>query len=103
MIEVLVAFSILMMLIVTVVPISVQIKKEQQKLSDRITVVATLYDELQQVIWHNSELTQTFTRPYKNRQLTFRFRPVNDLLQGCVEWTNVNFEKEKSCLYGYVS
>ncbi|WP_161493846.1 prepilin-type N-terminal cleavage/methylation domain-containing protein [Virgibacillus necropolis] len=102
-IEVLVAFGIVTMLIITVLPISVQLKKEQQKLSDRITIVTVLYDELQQTIWEKSELPISYKKQIKNKQVNFHFTTINDLMQGCVEWTNVKSEKEKSCLFGYVS
>ncbi|WP_404453003.1 type II secretion system GspH family protein [Virgibacillus necropolis] len=100
-IEVLVAFGIVTMLVVTVFPISIQIKKEQQKLSDRITIATQLYDELQLTIWSNSDLPKTYNKQFESKPLTFHFKTINNLTQGCVEWTNVKNEKEKTCLFGY--
>lgn len=102
-IEVLVAFGIVTMLITTVFPISIQIKKEQEMLSDRITINTTLYDELQQTIYGNYQLDKNYNKQLNNKQLNFHFTTTNDLMEGCVEWINVKHEKEKSCLFGYVS
>lgn len=91
------------MLIITIFPISIQIKKEQQKLSDRITIGTTLYDELQRHVWSTTPVMPlTYEKTLKNKHLYFHFTTANDyLLKGCVEWTNVKNEKEKSCLFGY--
>lgn len=90
------------MLIITIFPVSIQIKKEQQKLSDRIAIGTTLYDELQQRVWSTTFTTPfSFERKTKNKHLYFQFTSTNNLLKGCVEWTNVKQEKEKQCLFGY--
>ncbi|ASK63204.1 hypothetical protein CFK37_14130 [Virgibacillus phasianinus] len=99
-IEVLAAFSITTMLIITVLPLSIQIKTEQQLLADRLAIVTMLYDELQRHIWYE-DTNLSLYKPYKKEQLAFTFNPTNDYLQGCVEWINVKKKKEKSCLYGY--
>lgn len=102
--EVLIAFGLVTMLVITILPISVQIKGEQQKLSDRITISTTLYDELQDHVWSSTlTLPLTYEKKYKNKNLYFHFAITDNLLQGCVEWTNVKHEKEKTCLYGYPS
>lgn len=102
-IEVLVSFGIVTMLIITVLPISIQVKKEQQILADRLTIVTMLYDELQLTIWNQHEIPKTYNKYSENIQLYFQFTSKNDLTQGCVEWTNVKNEKEKSCLYGHIN
>lgn len=90
------------MLVITILPISIQIKKEQQKLSDRITISTTLYDELQDHIWNATpDMTLIYQKRLESKQLYFQFTKNNNLLKGCVEWTNVKQEKEKTCLFGY--
>lgn len=90
------------MLVVTIFPISIQIKKEQQKLSDRISISTSLYDELQDHVWNSTpDMPLIYQKKLENKQLNFRFTATNNLLKGCVEWTNVKQEKEKTCLFGY--
>lgn len=98
--EVLISFGLVTMLVITIFPISVQLEKEQQKLSDRIAISTTLYDELQDHIWNTSP-DMNYEMALQEKQLHFHFTTSNNLLKGCVEWTNVKQEKEKTCLFGY--
>ncbi|WP_430785288.1 type II secretion system protein [Virgibacillus flavescens] len=101
-IEVLVAFGIVIMLIVTVFPITIQITKEQRKLSEQITFTEILYGELQQHI-KNSDLVIPidYNKTMLNHDLYFHFEQENGLLKGCVNWRNVKQKQEKSCLFGF--
>lgn len=103
-IEVLVAFGIIIMLIVTVFPLTIQITKEQRRLSEQIIFTEILYDELQQHI-RNSNLVipLNYNKNLINHDLYFHFEQENGLIKGCVEWRNVKQKQEKSCLFGFLA
>ena len=50
-IEVLVAMSIILMLVATIIPINTFIKIGEEILQDRRDILFTLHDELQDAIW----------------------------------------------------
>lgn len=99
-IESLVAMSIVMMLVVTIVPIDILIKQERKTLQDKRAIVLTLHDYLQQMTWENDML-------YDEQQIIngvtvyFDYSLENQLIKGCASWDNVKQRKEKYCLYGY--
>ncbi|UJL44840.1 type II secretion system protein [Virgibacillus sp. NKC19-16] len=101
-IEVLVASSVLMMVISTVVPIISLITEHQSLLSDRRTFNYYLHDELQPYL-HQQEtaLPTNYSETIHNKTVTFEFQMVNELVKGCAEWQNVKNNNEVICLYGY--
>lgn len=101
-IETIASFSILMMIMLTLIPIVYQLKAEEAALSIRRDIPSVLHDELQKYLWENN-----FSLPIeKNKTLdgtliTFRYKMEGELLEGCASWNNAKQKNETFCLYGY--
>ncbi|WP_373892810.1 type II secretion system protein [Virgibacillus natechei] len=102
MVEVVVASSVLMMVITTVVPIISLITEHQSLLSDRRTFSYHLHDELQVYLYQqDTVLPNSYSGTIHNKTVTFEFQNENELVKGCAEWQNVKNNDEIICLYGY--
>ncbi|MBO1005850.1 prepilin-type N-terminal cleavage/methylation domain-containing protein [Pseudogracilibacillus auburnensis] len=98
-IETLVAMSILMMLVVTIIPIHTLMKQERKVLRDRRLIVSKLHDELQHMVWSNEEL-QHVSITINQRHVNIEFQLENELIKGCATWENVKQKEETFCLFG---
>jgi len=100
-IEVIVASTILMTVITTMVPIISILEKEQNILSERRVITHQLHDELQPYLWGDNLSSNTeFTKVINKQTVTFHFLKENDYLKGCVRWENGRKRNETVCLYG---
>lgn len=100
-IEVLVAFSLIMMLVTTFIPISSIIEKHTSILSDRRVISSKLHDELQKQLWEKKSLSsESVIIKVNKKAVTFFFTNENELIKGCAKWENVKNQNEKFCLYG---
>lgn len=100
-IEVLIASSIIIMLISTIIPISTLLLKERNVLNERQIFIAYLHDELQTVLFEEEGvLPQKSQKEVKQRMVTLSFVRDDQLIKGCIQWENVKKIKEKHCLYG---
>lgn len=101
-IEVLVAFSLIMLLITTFIPISTLLQQHTVILSDRRLISSKLHDELIVILADQEKnYPQSFVKHVSGRHVTFVFSAEKELIKGCGEWENVKNIKEKICLYGY--
>ncbi|WP_197431775.1 type II secretion system protein [Lentibacillus sp. JNUCC-1] len=101
--ETLVAFSIVLMLVTTALPVVSLLKRERSNLDIRLAVGNLLHDELQQHIFIPQEADFTpYNRNMQNKSITFSFKPTNQYIEGCATWINERQKEEKVCLYGYV-
>lgn len=101
-VEVLVAFSILMVIFTTFIPINSILQKNTVVLSERRIISSKLHDELQVVLWDKKiESMQSFTQLVQGRPVKFKFTVENELIKGCAEWENVKHDKERLCLFGH--
>lgn len=100
-IEVLTAFSIVMMLIMTILPIVSRLQQEEMILSDRRHISNMLHDELQSVIWEDLDhLPSPVKKTIRSHDVTFKFNRKDSYIKGCSTWKNVKERKEEVCLYG---
>lgn len=100
-VEVLVAFSLIMLLVTTFVPISTLLQQQTVIFSDRRIMSSKLHDELQVILWDKKAFSsETFTKQVNDKNAIFRFTREDDLIKGCVKWDNINNKKEEICLYG---
>jgi len=99
-IEVLVAMSILMMLVATIIPIDLLIKQERKILQTRRVISMKLHDELQKIVWNGGELEMKEIK-IGNRLVKFQFEKNHRLVKGCANWKNDRERQENICLYGY--
>lgn len=100
-IEVLVAFSLVMLLVTTFIPISSIIQQHTTILSDRRIISSKLHDELLKQLWEEKSLmSESFTENVNKKKVEFYFTIENELIKGCATWDNAKNKNEKFCLYG---
>ncbi|WP_167751332.1 type II secretion system protein [Lentibacillus salicampi] len=102
MIEALVAASVLMMVISTLVPLTSLLLNERENLQQKREMANELHNELQPFLRENKRpLPQRLQKTVDGDEAEFRFTAENNLLKGCVSWENVNDRANQFCLYGY--
>lgn len=100
-IEVLVSFSLIMLLATTFLPISSIIQQHTTILSDKRIVSSKLHDELLDQLWGKQNLSsQSYTKIVNKKLVSFDFIIENELTKGCAIWENAKNKNEKFCLYG---
>lgn len=99
-IEVLVAFSIVMMLVLTILPMISLIRQEEAILSDRRYISNRLHDDLQSVIWNTDPVPSTYSEIIRSNDVRFTFTKEQQFIKGCGYWKNIKKRAEKVCLYG---
>ena len=98
-IEVLVAMSIIMMLVATIVPIDLLLKQEKKILQDRRIISFYLHDELQEVVLGKAKLKHEQVM-VRNSPVSIEFKAEAEWVKGCARWTNAKQKEESVCLYG---
>jgi len=100
-VEVLVAASIILMMVTTLLPISLLLYQERLVLSDQRTIHSQLHDELQPFLWTEQlGLPVTYYKNVHSIQLQFIFEREGDFIKGCVQWENARKANDEFCLYG---
>lgn len=96
-IEVFIATSLIMMVAITFIPISNQLKNERAVLTERQNKISLLQEHLQLLI-----LRDAARIPSESilDNATYTFKEEDEFLKGCVKWINVKHVEEKVCLYG---
>lgn len=97
--EVIIAMSIVMILMASILPIHQLIETEQLRLKQHHLIKLALHDELQDVIWLNLPLN-TYEKTVANNKVTLSFTTEAEYVKGCAAWSNVQNKFEKVCLYG---
>lgn len=99
--EVLVASSIVLMLITTILPISSLLEQERVVLSERRALASKLHDALQPFLWNDQHLPFNYSDKINEVDVTFYFVYEGDDVKGCVNWENARDKIETICLYGF--
>lgn len=102
-IELLAAFSILMLIMITLLPTVYVLKKEERILSQRRTVHSSLHDHLLGVLHTDNFHPSAFQEEIGTFTVHFTFTRQDHLIKGCASWNNAKQMEETSCLYGYPS
>lgn len=98
----LVAFSIAVSIILTMMPTITLITVERQKLIDQKVISTALQNHLQTTVVDNSSpLEKRFSEVINNRNVNFSFHQTGHLLEGCALWKDVKANQAKFCLYYY--
>lgn len=101
-IESLVAVTLLMMMISTLIPITNLLIYEREILHQKRLFGNELHAELQPYLWDGQDSIPTeYFKTVNETKLKFIFLAENQLLKGCVEWKNVKNKTNQICLYGY--
>ncbi|WP_176447378.1 prepilin-type N-terminal cleavage/methylation domain-containing protein [Lentibacillus sp. CBA3610] len=101
-IEALVAASLLMMMITTLIPATNLLLNERENLRQKRYMINELQHELQPFLWEAShDLPHRFLKTVDGSEAEFRMTPDGKLVKGCVTWSNVKNRTEEFCLYGY--
>ncbi|GAA5415496.1 hypothetical protein Pryu01_00520 [Paraliobacillus ryukyuensis] len=93
--ELIVTFSIIMMIAFTIVPVFYQLSTEHSLLQNRVEIQSLLHDQLLNQSFQSSttEINHTFV------EFTYTFE--EPLWKGCAQWSNGKNNKESVCLYYY--
>jgi len=99
-VEVLIASSIFLSIIITLIPIAAIVKQEQNMLKIKREAVLMLHDELQDFLWKDTSLPATIERDVKNTQVIFHFEKEGKYVKGCTDIEARKGKQETICLYG---
>lgn len=99
-IEVLVATSIILMLVATIVPVSTLVQVEKKILFDRRIILLALHDDLQETIWGDRKI-ENKQQNINHHIVEIYYSVDNKLIKGCASWENEKKKEETVCLYGY--
>lgn len=99
-IEVIITTGIFFMAITIFVPILVQLKSEQNILSDRRHIAYDLHDALQFYIWDPSSTTEVYEKELQGKKVQFTFTKDVDSVKGCASWKNDRNANEEICFQG---
>ncbi|GAA0443393.1 hypothetical protein GCM10008983_20760 [Lentibacillus halophilus] len=102
-IETVVAASLLMMIITSLIPATDLLMKERMVQQQKRSIVNELHSELQTYLWNGNHppLPNESTKRIKGTEAIFSFTKEAQLIKGCVTWTNAQKRGDTSCLYGY--
>lgn len=101
-IETLIAFSITIIAITTIIPIASLLTYEREVLHDRRMITSTFHDHMQTFILDKHQtLPQTFLETIHHHKVIYKYTEENKWIKGCVLWENVQKRQEELCLYGY--
>ncbi|MRG86578.1 hypothetical protein [Salinibacillus xinjiangensis] len=94
--DTLLSFAVLLMITLTILPITQHLLKERHSLQVQLGMVSTLYQEL----LHYNENHDITKRITINRiQGTLEFTYQNKVRRGCVYWENEKNIPETKCLF----
>lgn len=96
MIQTLIAFTIVILLVMTIMPSIVVIKKEQDILKQRLKNSYHLHDILIEEL--NEKTSKNKVK--KNINLEYRIVYQDELIKVCGTWTNIKEKQENRCYYG---
>src|SRR5699024_8782188 len=100
-IEVIIAATLLMTVITTVVPIISLVHSERQVLSDRRAISLKVHDNLQPFLWlKNQILTANYSEINHEKEVQITCKKENNYVKGCAEWQNAKRRSETFCLHG---
>jgi hypothetical protein len=98
--EALVSFSIIMVLCITLLPLSSLVSQERNVLSQKRIVIYQLHDEIQTVLWEGIN-ENTIHRNVGSVSVTITFSASEaGVIEGCATWINSRKRQEEVCLYG---
>lgn len=100
MIEMLMAWSLMMLLVGTALPIQQLLQVEKQVLKNRHTVQMALHHQLtEQLTADVPEMADTNIQ-IGHQDVQISYEEKVNYLEGCARWANEKKQNEKVCLYG---
>ncbi|WP_010530981.1 type II secretion system protein [Lentibacillus jeotgali] len=102
MIEALVAASLLMVIITTLIPLASLLLNERESLQQKQNISSELHHQLQPFLREEQpSLPHHLFKTVDGTKAEFQFTNEGKLLKGCARWKNANERKGQFCLYGY--
>lgn len=95
-IQTLIAFTIVILLVTSIVPSIITVKKHQAIIKQKLTAAYKLHDILIEEINSHDSVNQTG----ENNLFQFKIVYKKELIEVCGTWTNINNERENRCYYG---
>lgn len=91
-----------MMAVTSIIPMTSILSYERQVLHDRRILLSKLHDHMQPFLWIDDvSPPQSHEEQFQTMRVHYDFSKSDDLIKGCVRWTNVKQKEENHCLYGY--
>lgn len=98
--EALVAFSITLVICITVAPIINIVHYERKSLHDKRIISSFLHDELQNFIYDSDRLPHNRKTKVNNRSVQINIILDDKFIEACADWDNRHSREEEVCLYG---
>lgn len=95
-IQTLIAFTTVILLVTTIVPSIITVKKHQVVIKQRLTASNKLHDLLIKEISTNGSVNRTS----ETESLQYKIVYNQDLIEICGTWKNIKNERENRCYYG---
>lgn len=95
-VEVICAFSLIMIIATAILPLLTQVRMEQHDLSIKRHAILALNNHLT-VLSH--DLSIQFPYEIQEDNYSFSFEVQTQYIEGCVNWEDSHNEKNKFCLY----
>lgn len=100
-IEAIAAFSVFLTVLLTLTPLLIQLKTEQEILSERRYIQSQLQGELLDYLFPSAGYTDDENmEPTDRKTAIYQFKEENNLVKGCAKWENAKANQETFCLYG---
>ncbi|MFG6121049.1 hypothetical protein [Thalassobacillus sp. B23F22_16] len=99
-VEVIFAFGLLLMILLSTLPILMKVNLEEADLADKRKAVSILHNELVREI--NESLTNDKSYSLKDfTVIEITFKSHGELIKGCATWISKQNKRESVCLNGY--
>lgn len=100
--ETLIAFTIVLISASLILPTTLFIATERQKLSDRQIIITKLHDIMQPYIYQESlNNDKKFTEHINGESVLLTMSLEGKYIKGCAEWSDVKEKLQTFCLYAF--
>jgi len=100
--ETLIAFTIVLISVSLILPTTVFIATERQKLSDRQMIITKLHDIIQPYIYQEQlNDPKTLTEHINGKAVQLTMSLEGKYIKGCAKWTDVKKKPQTFCLYAF--
>ncbi|RLL48086.1 hypothetical protein D8M04_02085 [Oceanobacillus piezotolerans] len=99
-VEVIIASTLLLTVIIFFIPLISQLDKELSILDNRRHIVHALHDELQIYLWTKESLPHSSKEQINNQLVELSIEKDLIYIKGCAQWENAREKMEEICLYG---
>lgn len=100
--EVMLGSLLLLLMMLTILPISIQLYKERQILNEEQLIMHVLYEEMKRSLLTNSYDEKKITHhSVRNTTFTIHYQKQDSFIKRCAKWINLRSEQKEVCFYAY--